>query len=185
MLAEPIATVEADGRVIVVHDARSPASLRHVMALARSADIGVVVSAGAAATLERVVRAGVVALFAAPPTTAELSDAARDIARGGAYVQPDVVPALLRLTRRALRHDSALASLTTREWEVLRLLARQQTNRAIAQRLYLSEHTVRNHLARIYRKLDVTSRAQAVEVVADAFADAAPGDDDERQEQSD
>lgn len=55
-----------------------------------------------------------------------------------------------------------MQALSAREREVLDLVARGRTNRAVAASLYLSENTVRNHLVRIYRKLGVTSRAQAV-----------------------
>jgi DNA-binding NarL/FixJ family response regulator len=53
------------------------------------------------------------------------------------------------------------AGLTARELEVLRLVAGGQTNRAIAQRLFISEKTVARHLSNIFAKLDVPSRAAA------------------------
>lgn len=52
--------------------------------------------------------------------------------------------------------------LSTREIEVMRLLAEGIENREIASRLALSEKTVRNHLSRIYQKLGVSNRMQAV-----------------------
>lgn len=185
MSAAAIATIVIDGCDIPVHDARLPASRRDVLALVRGGGVGVVVASDDAETFERVVRAGAVAIFPAPPDTREMTQAARDVSREGCHVHPDLVPTLLGLTRRALRHDCALTALTAREREVLRLLERGLSNRAISQRLFLSEHTVRNHLARIYRKLDVTTRAQAVEAIAEAFGDAAPNDDDERHGPSD
>jgi DNA-binding NarL/FixJ family response regulator len=51
--------------------------------------------------------------------------------------------------------------LTTREVEVLRLVAQGQTNRQIAADLVISEHTVSRHLSNIFTKLGVTSRAAA------------------------
>jgi DNA-binding CsgD family transcriptional regulator len=53
-------------------------------------------------------------------------------------------------------------TLTTREQEVLRELAEGSSNREIAQRLWLSPDTVKSHLRRIFRKLDVGSRTEAV-----------------------
>lgn len=53
-----------------------------------------------------------------------------------------------------------LADLTARELEVLKLVASSHTNAEIADRLYLSESTVRHHLSNIYRKLGVHDRAQ-------------------------
>jgi DNA-binding CsgD family transcriptional regulator len=57
--------------------------------------------------------------------------------------------------------DDELAVLTARELEVLTELAAGHTNRAIAQRLFISEKTVGVHITRIYAKLDVHSRVQA------------------------
>jgi LuxR family transcriptional regulator, maltose regulon positive regulatory protein len=57
--------------------------------------------------------------------------------------------------------------LTTREAEVLALVAEGLSNRAIAERLVVSEHTVHRHLANIYQGLGVSSRAQAVAVAVD------------------
>jgi DNA-binding NarL/FixJ family response regulator len=51
--------------------------------------------------------------------------------------------------------------LTAREVDVLRLLARGQTNKQIAQRLFLSPKTVSNHVEHMYAKLGVSSRAAA------------------------
>jgi DNA-binding NarL/FixJ family response regulator len=53
------------------------------------------------------------------------------------------------------------ATLTTREREVLNLLAQQLSNRAIADRLHRSERTVENHVAALLGKLGVASRADA------------------------
>jgi LuxR family transcriptional regulator, maltose regulon positive regulatory protein len=57
--------------------------------------------------------------------------------------------------------DEALPELTRREREVLRLLAAGLTNRQIAERLVVSEHTVHRHVANILRKLDLPSRTAA------------------------
>jgi DNA-binding NarL/FixJ family response regulator len=57
--------------------------------------------------------------------------------------------------------DEAMAALTPRELEVLTLVAQGLSNPDIAQRLVLSEHTVRRHLANILRKLHLSSRTAA------------------------
>jgi DNA-binding NarL/FixJ family response regulator len=64
--------------------------------------------------------------------------------------------------RTAAAAKPHLAELTTRETEVLRLVGNGLTNAQIAQRLVLSEETVKTHVKRVMAKLHLTSRAQAV-----------------------
>ncbi|GIU97479.1 MAG: DNA-binding response regulator [Actinomycetota bacterium] len=66
-------------------------------------------------------------------------------------------------------------SLTQREQDILALLAEGRSNRDIAQRLYLSEKTVKAHLAAIFRKLGVTNRTQAAMVAVQLGVGPAPG----------
>ena len=67
------------------------------------------------------------------------------------------------LTAAVMRRASiAAARLTAREQEVLELLADGLGSAEIAGRLYLGESTVKTHVTRIYRKLDVNNRAQAL-----------------------
>lgn len=74
-----------------------------------------------------------------------------------------------RLTRRKPpapfeKNDQALVYLgvSKREYEVLELLARGQTNKQIADALFISPNTVKTHLANLYGKLDVSRRTQAI-----------------------
>lgn len=66
-------------------------------------------------------------------------------------------------------------SLTQREHDILALLAEGRSNREIAQRLYLSEKTVKAHLAAIFRKLGVTNRTQAAMVAVQIGVGPVPG----------
>ena len=75
------------------------------------------------------------------------------------------------MTRRLIQHFAvhptpavvpALDSLTDREQEILTLIAAALTNVEIAEALYISEHTVRTHVARILAKLQLHDRAQAI-----------------------
>lgn len=72
--------------------------------------------------------------------------------------------AVLEFTGTGTTDDAAAnsATLTCREQEVLKLLSIGLSNSDIAERLYISEKTVRNHLSSIYRKMDVHTRAQAI-----------------------
>jgi two-component system response regulator DesR len=60
------------------------------------------------------------------------------------------------------RTDERATGLSGREREVIGLIATGATNREIAERLYLSPHTVKEHTSTIYRKLGVRNRAEAV-----------------------
>jgi DNA-binding NarL/FixJ family response regulator len=83
--------------------------------------------------------------------------------------------ASLEALRAAARRPPPLPELTAREREVLELVAAGATNRQVAERLVLSEHTVHRHVANILRKLDLPSRAAAAAVLAREMARS--GDD--------
>jgi DNA-binding NarL/FixJ family response regulator len=64
-----------------------------------------------------------------------------------------------------VRNEQALEYLgiSAREYEVLTLLAKGGSNREIAERLFVSENTVKSHLKRLYQKLEVSRRTQAIQ----------------------
>ncbi|GCE18782.1 helix-turn-helix transcriptional regulator [Dictyobacter kobayashii] len=92
----------------------------------------------------------------------ELAQAVRTVARGEMLVQPQLAGRLLSRFGRQGRGNNRYDTLTTRELEVLRLLARGLRNKEIAARLYVSERTVNFHLANIYQKLGVSGRTEAL-----------------------
>ena len=100
----------------------------------------------------------------APP--ADLIAAVRVVAAGDALLAPSVTRRLIEefaRTRPAVRARSPrLNALTAREVEVLTLIARGLTNAEIAQDLVVAEQTVKTHIGRIFTKLDLRDRAQAV-----------------------
>ena len=65
---------------------------------------------------------------------------------------------------KALKAKEHLPNLSSREFEVLSILATGKSTREIARELYLSEPTIKTHLASIYRKLEVNNRISAVAV---------------------
>jgi DNA-binding NarL/FixJ family response regulator len=67
------------------------------------------------------------------------------------------------MTVFAPRTEAPAAPLSDREREVLALIASGATNREIAEQLYLSPHTVKEHTSSLYRKLNVRNRAEAVQ----------------------
>jgi DNA-binding NarL/FixJ family response regulator len=96
----------------------------------------------------------------------QLVDAIRVIADGGALLAPTVTRRLLdAFAHRLPRGNSAAATsadLTTRELEVLRLMATGMSNGEIAADLVLSETTVKTHVSRVLMKLGLRDRLQAV-----------------------
>ena len=76
-------------------------------------------------------------------------EAVRRVARGGTAVDPEVVAHLLGRPRP----NDPLAELTTREREVLALMAEGRSNYGIGQKLFLSPKTVETHVHQIFRKL--------------------------------
>ncbi|MEV4673869.1 MULTISPECIES: response regulator [Actinomadura] len=88
----------------------------------------------------------------------ELFDAVRAAAEGRTVLSPAIAA---RLVSR-VRDPRGGGSLSARELEVLRLVARGTGNREIASELFISEATVKTHLTHIYAKLDVNDRAAAV-----------------------
>lgn len=69
---------------------------------------------------------------------------------------------------RSIRHRAPWSAFSSRERQVLQLVARGATNQQIASRLHLSESTVKSHLASSFRKLGVSSRAEAATAVLDS-----------------
>jgi HD-GYP domain-containing protein (c-di-GMP phosphodiesterase class II) len=94
-------------------------------------------------------------------TGAEAETILRGEVRAG-RLDGDCVEAVLQSAgHRVRRRRDAVAGLTPREVEVLRLLARGMSNKQIAQRLQISRKTAGNHLEHVYTKLGVTNRALA------------------------
>jgi DNA-binding NarL/FixJ family response regulator len=101
------------------------------------------------------IRAHVVKRDARDPE--RIAEAARHAARGQAYLDREVQQLLVDIAAHA--PDPALeARLTSRELEVLPLIAAGLRNREVASKLGVSEQTVRNHLTNMYRKLGATNR---------------------------
>ena len=85
----------------------------------------------------------------------------REEARAGRLDADSVEAVLAAAGHRASRRKSGSAGLTTREVEVLRLVAQGRSNRDIAAELFIAEKTARNHVEHVYAKLGVNNRTQA------------------------
>lgn len=102
----------------------------------------------------------------------ELVSAVRIVAAGDALLAPRITKRLLEKfasTRPATdRHALRLNDLTEREYEILVLIGRGLSNKEIAESLFLAEQTVKSHVSRIFTKLDLRDRVNAVILAYDA-----------------
>ncbi|MEK6573901.1 MAG: response regulator transcription factor, partial [Chloroflexota bacterium] len=94
----------------------------------------------------------------------EIVDAVHAVHEGQSVLDPAVTRKLMESLAepRAAAPESVVEPLTDRELEVLRLAAKGHTNKAIGAELSISDRTVQGHLAKIYDKLNATSRTEAV-----------------------
>jgi DNA-binding NarL/FixJ family response regulator len=90
----------------------------------------------------------------------ELLQALRTVAAGGCYLSPDVARKVIDLAGR--RGPGPVGTLTEREQEILELIASGGRTQEVADQIFLSVKTVKNHLTNIYAKLGVQTAAQAV-----------------------
>jgi DNA-binding NarL/FixJ family response regulator len=110
-------------------------------------------------------RAGASGFLLKDATAEELLQAVRVVAAGEALLSPSITRRLIAdYARRPPPNErpAALDELTPRELEVLRLIARGLSNRDIARKLVLGDATIKTHVARIFAKLDLHDRTQAV-----------------------
>jgi DNA-binding NarL/FixJ family response regulator len=118
------------------------------------------------------IRAGASGFLLKDVLPAQLVDAIRVVAAGEALLAPSVTRRLLDRFAHTLpgeeRPPPELASLTDRELEVLKLLASGLSNAELAERLFLSETTVKSHISSVLRKLGLRDRVQAVVLAYEA-----------------
>jgi DNA-binding NarL/FixJ family response regulator len=126
-------------------------------------------------------RAGAAGFLLKDADPTRLAEAVRTVAAGEALLAPQVTRRLVEhyLDRPAPQPDlaAALAEMTPRETEVLRLIARGLTNAEIAAAGHLAESTVKTHISRVLMKLGARSRTQAV-VLAYESGLVRPGEGD-------
>lgn len=103
-----------------------------------------------------------------------LIEAIKVVSDGGSYLHPRVTHNLVQEYRRLVKqvptsrsdiganYRKPLHILTRRECDVLQLLAEGKSNRGVADSLYISEKTVKNHVSNILQKMNVNDRTQAV-----------------------
>ena len=113
--------------------------------------------------LAKAIRAGASGYLLKDSLTDDVAGAVRTVASGETVLSPKLADAMLSEVRR-LDADTPdeVEVITKREEEVLQLIADGCSTPEVAAKLYISQKTVKNHLASIYHKLDARDRTQAV-----------------------
>jgi len=115
-------------------------------------------------TIAELLRAGVRGVISNEATATEMVGAIAAVAAGLTVLHPDVMETLLPVLPATTRPlpETPIQALTSREVEVLGMLAEGLGNKTIARRLTISEHTVKFHISSIFSKLNASSRTEAV-----------------------
>jgi len=109
-------------------------------------------------------KAGAIGYLLKNSTPDEIAGAVERAAAGEPLLSGEIAGRVLRefeRERQEERYREQLAGLTPREEEILKLIATGESNREIGARLFISEQTVKNHVASIFRKLQVNDRTKA------------------------
>jgi DNA-binding NarL/FixJ family response regulator len=169
--AEAVALSERRAADVILMDIRMPVldgveATRRLVAGGSPARILVLTTFDLDEFVHAAIRAGASGFLLKDVTPAKLLEAIRIVAAGDALLAPSVTRRLLERFASTLPQrdysSEALATLTTRETEVLRLLAGGLSNAEIAVELVVSEATVKTHISSVLRKLGLRDRVQAV-----------------------
>jgi DNA-binding NarL/FixJ family response regulator len=112
--------------------------------------------------LAEAIRAGANGYLVKDCSTDEIASAIESVALGETALSPRLAASMLAEVRRGGPHAEAEKVVTKREEEVLQLIADGCSTPEVAEQLFISQKTVKNHLASIYQKLDARDRTQAV-----------------------
>jgi DNA-binding NarL/FixJ family response regulator len=173
--AEAVAVAARYRPDVVLMDLRMPGgdgvtATAEILAATPGARVVVLTTYETDADIVRAVEAGAVGYLLKDTPVAELSQAIRAAARGETVLAPSVARRLVSHVRQPRRD-----LLSSRETEVLALVARGLTNAEIGQQLSITEATVKTHLIRSFSKLGVNDRTAAVTSAIALGAIASPG----------
>ena len=170
--SEAVALTERLAPDVVLMDVRMPGAdgleaTRRIVASGSPARVIVLTTYDVDDSVFAALRAGASGFLLKDVRPAELVEAIRVVARGDALLAPSVTRRLLDRFAATLPGPEAappadLEELTAREVEVLRLVALALSNGEIAERLVLTEATVKTHVSAVLRKLGLRDRVQAV-----------------------
>ena len=166
-LAKARALIHTTSPDVLLLDHRLPdgdgvAAIEELRALRPSVQVVVLTASAADHVLVQAIEAGASGFLSKTRSLGEVTAAVRAAAVGEATISPELLARLLpRLSRTS---GVRLQELTEREREVLGLLADGLPNAVIAERLVVSVHTVRNHIANLSTKLGAHSKLEALSI---------------------
>jgi DNA-binding NarL/FixJ family response regulator len=169
--AEAIELVRRHRPAVALLDIRMPVldglhAARKILALSPPARVLILTTYDADEYVYEALRAGASGFLLKDAPADQLITAVRSLAAGDALIDPIITRRLIsRFTlaaRGPVELPEKLRQLTTRERDVLRLIARGLSNIEIARELVVEENTVKTHVSRILTKLDLRDRVQAV-----------------------
>jgi DNA-binding NarL/FixJ family response regulator len=148
-------------------------ALPRLRAAAPSAEVVVLTASGTEENLLGAIRAGAAGYLLKSEPPERIVDFVRGVARGEAALSGEVARGLFERLRQGGPAgsgvpDSIAKRLSARELEVLLLLDEHLGTEEIARRLFISDHTVRSHVKSLLRKLDASSRREALEALSAA-----------------
>ena len=162
-----LASLDSDGRppdVIVMDLQMAPIdgieSTRQVRALYKDIEVVALTSFGEEERVHAALQAGASGYVLKDADADDVAAAVRAAHRGEMQIDPVVARKLMSSLHKP-RGDNPISQLTSRELDVLRLVAAGEPNKHIATELAISERTARTHVSRILHKLGLSSRTQA------------------------
>ena len=175
--AEAVDLVERARPDVVLMDVRMPkmdgiASCERICAAAKPPRVLMLTTFDLEDYVYSALRAGASGFLLKDAPADQLVEAIEVVARGDAQLAPQITRLLIEEVAKRPAIDAGhhpwIATLTERETEVLRLMARGRSNVEIATELYLGEATIKTHVGRVLSKLGARDRVQAVVMAFDS-----------------
>lgn len=149
---------------VVILDLRMPngggvGATRRIIAQQPDARILILTSFDTQDEIKDVIEAGAKGYILKDSSSADITEAIRAVAAGGTVLNPQIATKLLG---GLMPPNAGAPEMTEREVDILRLISEGRSNRQIGESLNLAEATIKGHLVRIFKKLDVADRTQAL-----------------------
>lgn len=149
-------------------------AIKAIVAASPNARILVLSATGEEADVLEAVKVGATGYLLKSATEDEIAEAVRRVNRGEPVFTPSLAAFVLSEFRRVATTDEGVPQLTTRENEILRLVAKGYRYREIADKLYISQKTVQNHVQNILTKLHLKNRYELMRIAIQRGLDRLP-----------